>query len=155
MNTKLLVTTLLAAAATTSSVDADPARRTYISEMSANPDAGSVTANLHHAVASHVAIQAVNDRTDIRKITLHMSDGRSHVVPQAMRLRAGEEGVVPLPCRVRCTIDAISLEYDRRDQRVGARVRIYSLDEADARRRDPGYDPRRPYESFPSDRRYP
>lgn len=157
MKTKFLAATLLVAATATSTIaTADPIKRTYISEMSANPDAGSVTANLHHAVASHVSILAVNDFTDIRKITLHMSDGRSYVVPRSMKLRAGEEGVVPLPCRTRCTIDAISLEYDRRDQKVGARVRIFSLDETDARRgRDPGYDAGRPYESYQSDRRYP
>jgi hypothetical protein len=135
---------------------AGPVRRTYISEMSANPRAGSVTANLHHAYASHVALVAVNDPTDIRKITLHMSDGRSYVVPFGLRLHANEQGVVALPCRTRCTIDAISLEYDGRDQIEGARVRIFALDESDAspRFRDPSYNPREPYESYPSERSF-
>jgi len=154
MNRKLLAGLIVSAAVGTAS--AGPIRRTYISEMSANPRAGSVTANLHHAYASHVALVPQNDPTDIRKITLHMSDGRSYVVPHPMRLQAGEQGVIALPCRARCTIDAISLEYDQRDQREGARIRIYSLDETDApmRFRDPMYDPNRPYESFPSDRTY-
>jgi hypothetical protein len=154
MNGKLLAIGLITAATTVAT--AGPIRRTYISEMSANPDAGSVTANLHHAVASHIGLVAVNDPIDVRKVTLHMSDGRSYVVPNAIRLRTGEQGVVALPCRTRCTIDAISLDYDRRDQKEGARVRIYSLDETDApaRQRDPGYDEARPYPSSPSDRAY-
>jgi hypothetical protein len=124
--------------------------------MSANPDAGSVTANMHHTVASHVALVAVNDRIDIRKVTLHMANGRSYVVPHAIRLRAGDQGVVALPCRQSCAIDAISLEYDRRDQRVGARTRIFALDETDAplRERDASYDEGHPYDSSPSDRSY-
>jgi hypothetical protein len=138
------------------SAAAAPIRRLYISEMSANPRSGSVTANLHHAWASHVALRAMNDPMDIRHITLHMSDGRSYDVPYPMRLRPGEEGVVALPCRTRCTIDAISLEYDPRDQREGARVRIYALDETDAspRFRHLAYDWRRPYDNHPSDRAY-
>jgi hypothetical protein len=154
MNIKLLAISLIAAGATTAA--AGPIRRTYISEMSANPDAGSVTANLHHATASHIGLVAVNDPIDIRKVTLHMSDGRSYVVPNPIRVRDGEQGVVALPCRTRCTIDAVSLEYDRRDQRQGARVRIYALDETDAppRQRDAGYDEGRPYPSSPSDRAY-
>ncbi len=154
MNRKLLAGLLVAGSVGVAS--AGPIRRVFISEMSANPRAGSVTANLHHAWASHVALVAVNDPTDIRKVTLHMSDGRDYVVPYAVRLQAGQQGVVALPCRTRCTIDAISLEYDGRDQREGARVRIYALDESNApmRARDPMYDPNRPYESYPSTERY-
>jgi hypothetical protein len=154
MSRKLLAGLFLVVAA--GAAAAGPIRRTYISEMSANPRSGSVTANLHHAWASHVALRALGDPMDIRRVTLHMSDGRSYLVPYAIRLRPGEEGVVALPCRTRCTIDAISLEYDPRDQREGARVRIYALDETDAspRFRHPAYDWRRPYDNTPSDRVY-
>ena len=143
------------AAALGSVAVAGPIRRVVSSEMSANPRAGSVTADMHRAVASHVAIVAMNDRVDIRKITLHMADGRDYVVPGAMRLATGQEGVIPLPCRSRCAIDAISLEYDQRDQREGARVHIIGLDETDASRRDrhAGYDVYHPYVSYPSSSR--